>query len=139
MKGEFQGEKDCRRALSSDGRFVYELMPKHLFTHEYTDIHQRFIFCGELGAGATGIVKRCIDKFTGEVFACKTVLKSRFRCHLDVKDLQNEIETLRIMQGHPSVVQLNVVLEDAAVRILLFFFVSLQVSYAYKLYSSLFT
>ncbi len=105
----------ARRALSSDGMSLGTHRARHKIFADYSNIHQYFFFHETLGTGASGIVKRCSDVVTGEQFACKTIIKSSLRCSLDLEDLKSEVLTLRAMQGHPSVVKLIDVFEDAMV------------------------
>lgn len=105
-----------RRAISMDGDSKNQFQTAHILRSNYMDVKQLYHFEEELGRGAFGIVTKCTDKLTGQANACKTILKSSFRCKLDVEDLKSEVACLQALQCHASVVRLRGVFEDAKVR-----------------------
>jgi calcium-dependent protein kinase len=61
-----------------------------------------------IGTGSFGTVRKCRDKSTGELFACKTIRKDRVE---DPQVLRNEIDLLAQVR-HPHIIQLMDVYED---------------------------
>ncbi|GJP33446.1 hypothetical protein CLOM_g17987 [Closterium sp. NIES-68] len=71
------------------------------------------IDCEVLGSGQFGTVRRCAHRETRLPFACKSISKR----HLSTEDardkLRREVRTMQKAAGHPGVVQLRGVFEDA--------------------------
>ena len=61
-----------------------------------------------LGKSAYGVVLRVINTSTGEAAACKSISKSKLVCKEDVEDVQQEIEMLNHVDGHPNIVSIIV-------------------------------
>lgn len=61
----------------------------------------------ELGRGKFGLVRICKSKTTGEELACKTLPKKT------EENVHKEVEIMQHLSGHPSVVTLQAVYEDA--------------------------
>lgn len=61
----------------------------------------------ELGRGKFGLVRICKSKATGEELACKTLPKKT------EENVHKEVEIMQHLSGHPSVVTLQAVYEDA--------------------------
>lgn len=70
-----------------------------------------------LGRGSSGCIRRCIEKCSGQIRACKTIPKSSIRHVVDLHSLRLEIATLKLMQDHPAVVRLHGVFEDNLVSL----------------------
>jgi calcium-dependent protein kinase len=62
-----------------------------------------------IGTGSFGTVRKCRDKVTGELFACKTIRKDRVE---DPQILRNEIDLLAQVR-HPHIIQFMDVYEDS--------------------------
>jgi calcium-dependent protein kinase len=62
-----------------------------------------------LGSGAFGVVRKCRNRETGELAACKTIDKARVE---NLQNLTREIEMLKEVH-HPHIVELYDVYEDA--------------------------
>ena len=65
-----------------------------------------------LGSGSFGVVRACESLRTGEKFACKLVWKDRLKGVDDCDDVRREVEALRHLGRHDSVVGLRHVYED---------------------------
>ncbi|GJP32911.1 hypothetical protein CLOM_g17494 [Closterium sp. NIES-68] len=65
-----------------------------------------------IGAGHFGVVRRCKNRATGEVLACKTIPKDRLLTESARDDVRREVAILQSVAGHPGVVQLRTVFED---------------------------
>lgn len=76
-----------------------------------SSFHQKYHLLpnSTLGHGIAGHVHQCIDRTTNQVYAVKTITKSRIRR----KDrIQREINLLREVRDHPNILQLHDVYED---------------------------
>lgn len=60
-----------------------------------------------MGRGKFGLVRICKSKATGEELACKTLPKKI------EENVHKEVEIMQRLSGHPSVVTLQAVYEDA--------------------------
>lgn len=65
-----------------------------------------------LGEGSSGIIKRCFHRETGQVYALKTIPKSKLTCPEAVEDVQNEVKVMRAMGRHPCILELKETFED---------------------------
>lgn len=61
-----------------------------------------------LGRGAYGTVRKAVHRLTGEIFACKSIPKSKLVYPSDVEDVQREVAILNHVSGHPHVVTYRV-------------------------------
>ena len=104
-----------RRAISMDTGVDKGMRLSNLVKSEHTDISGMFEFGSIIGKGASGVVRHCTELSSRKLFACKSVNKSSLKCQLDVKDLQSEVRSLKIMQQHPNAVRLKGVFEDEKV------------------------
>ncbi|GJP81177.1 hypothetical protein CLOP_g11344 [Closterium sp. NIES-67] len=77
-----------------------------------SELARRCVFSDLLGEGQSGRVWRCEDRATGEAFACKQVRKDGLSPAAEA-DLQREITLLIILQGHPNMLRLVGLYEDA--------------------------
>lgn len=66
----------------------------------------------ELGRGEFGVTYLCTDIETGEVFACKSILKKKLRTKVDIDDVKREVEIMKHMPDHPNIVTLKETYED---------------------------
>ena len=62
-----------------------------------------------LGTGGFGVVRKCRNKKTGELAACKTIIKANVD---NVEHLKREIELLKEVH-HPHIIELYDIYEDA--------------------------
>ncbi|KAF9588898.1 hypothetical protein IFM89_016861 [Coptis chinensis] len=69
-------------------------------------IEEDFVLGREIGRGGYGSVRLCTSKVNGVEFACKTLR------NVD-KRARREIEIMQYLSGHPGIVTLNAVYEDA--------------------------
>jgi serine/threonine protein kinase len=76
------------------------------------DITEKYELLQVLGAGTFGVVRKCRQKETGEVFAVKTILKKKVP---DLNILKREITILQSVD-HPHIVKLYDVYENEKVR-----------------------
>ncbi|XP_043716634.1 calcium-dependent protein kinase 26-like isoform X2 [Telopea speciosissima] len=75
-------------------------------------LEDQYVLGEQLGWGQFGVIRVCSDKFTGEVFACKSIAKERLVTLDDVCSVKFEIEIMTRLSGHPNVVDLKAVYEE---------------------------
>lgn len=79
----------------------------------FADITEFYELADVIGQGQSGVVRRVVDRASGEVCACKTVAKSSLRDHGLVEQLRTEVAAMDALSGHPAVVRLLETFEDA--------------------------
>ncbi|EPS73723.1 hypothetical protein M569_01033 [Genlisea aurea] len=79
---------------------------------ETATIHDRYVLGKQLGLGQFGVIRECVHRFTGEVFACKSIAKDRLVTQDDANSIKLEIEIMMKLSGHPNVVDLKAVYEE---------------------------
>ncbi|KAM7256815.1 hypothetical protein ACFE04_012556 [Oxalis oulophora] len=75
-------------------------------------IFQKYTLGKELGRGEFGVTYLCFDNMSNEVFACKTIAKSKLRTEIDVEDVRREVEIMRHLPKHPNIVSFKEAYED---------------------------
>ncbi|KAI3458207.1 hypothetical protein Pfo_014870 [Paulownia fortunei] len=80
--------------------------------NETGTLTDKYVLGEQLGWGQFGIIRECIDKFSGEVLACKSIAKDRLVTQEDVRSIKLEIEIMTRLSGHPNVVDLKAVYEE---------------------------
>ncbi|XP_073310810.1 calcium-dependent protein kinase 26-like [Primulina huaijiensis] len=83
-----------------------------LDAHTTANLSDQYNLGEHLGWGQFGIIRECIDKFSGEVLACKSISKDRLVTQEDVRSIKLEIEIMSTLSGHPNVVDLKAVYEE---------------------------
>ncbi|CAI5465114.1 unnamed protein product [Closterium sp. Yama58-4] len=79
----------------------------------YDDIKGRYsLGKKEIGEGRFGTIRTCLERATGQVYACKTILKKTIETVEDADDVRREVTFLAMLRGHPSVITLQEVFED---------------------------
>lgn len=76
------------------------------------EIKMKYKLGRELGRGEFGVTYLCTDIETGEIFACKSILKKKLRTAVDIDDVKREVEIMRHMPEHPNIVTLKETYED---------------------------
>ncbi|CAN8286922.1 unnamed protein product [Cochlearia groenlandica] len=66
----------------------------------------------ELGRGEFGVTYLCTNIETGEVFACKSILKKKLKTKVDIDDVKREVDIMKLMPNHPNIVTLKETYED---------------------------
>ncbi|GMH07858.1 hypothetical protein Nepgr_009698 [Nepenthes gracilis] len=67
----------------------------------------------KLGQGQFGTTFLCIEKATGNKYACKSIAKRKLLTDDDVEDVRREIQIMHHLAGHPNVISLKAAYEDA--------------------------
>ncbi|KAL0419563.1 UNVERIFIED_CONTAM: Calcium-dependent protein kinase [Sesamum radiatum] len=84
------------------------------------NINARYDLGRELGRGEFGVTYLCTDVETGEKLACKSISKKKLRTAVDIEDVRREVEIMKHMPKHPSIVTLKDTYEDdSAVHIVM--------------------
>lgn len=83
--------------------------PEYFFADsEKKSVSKDYIILEKIAAGSFGVVKRARQKETGSLAAIKCVKKA----NANTREIQNEVNVLRMVQGHPSIVKLHGVYES---------------------------
>ncbi|CAA7388107.1 unnamed protein product [Spirodela intermedia] len=68
----------------------------------------------KLGQGQFGTTYLCVEKTTGQEFACKSIAKRKLVTDEDVEDVRREIQIMHHLAGNPNVISIVGAYEDAA-------------------------
>lgn len=68
---------------------------------------------GNIGEGSFGVIKRCVEKSSNTVYACKILRKVNFKDRNDAEQVQREVEFLRLVRGQRNIIEMYDVLEDS--------------------------
>mmetsp|Transcript_10955 Transcript_10955/g.17566 ORF Transcript_10955/g.17566 Transcript_10955/m.17566 type:complete len:426 (-) Transcript_10955:893-2170(-) len=79
-----------------------------LVADELKDVQEKYKILEVLGTGSFGTVRKCRDRKTGELLACKTIKKAMID---NVENLRREISILRSVD-HPHIIKFVDVFED---------------------------
>ncbi|CAA0840831.1 phosphoenolpyruvate carboxylase-related kinase 1 [Striga hermonthica] len=91
---------------------VSDLRETILNPNKTARLSDRYILREQLGWGQFGVIKECVDRFSGELLACKSISKDRLVTREDIKSIKLEIEIMTELSGHPNVVDLKAVYEE---------------------------
>ncbi|CAI5471113.1 unnamed protein product [Closterium sp. Yama58-4] len=79
----------------------------------YSSLLRRFVLAPqELGSGQFGVIRKCVERGTHRVLACKTILKSNIVAMQDAADIRHEVAVMEALKGHPHVVKIEDTCED---------------------------
>ncbi|CAH8335862.1 unnamed protein product [Eruca vesicaria subsp. sativa] len=76
------------------------------------DIKKLFIFHEKLGEGQFSITRKCEEKSTGKLYACKSILKTKLKSKEDEISVRREIQIMKHLSGQPNIVEFKSVYED---------------------------
>ncbi|KAH6802824.1 calmodulin-domain protein kinase cdpk isoform 2 [Perilla frutescens var. frutescens] len=76
-------------------------------------LKERFNLGDKLGHGQFGTTFLCIERKTGEKYACKSIAKRKLLHKEDLEDVRREIEIMHHLSGHHNVVSIEGAYEDA--------------------------
>ncbi|KAG6630797.1 calcium-dependent protein kinase 1-like isoform X2 [Carya illinoinensis] len=77
------------------------------------NIKEFFSLGKKLGQGQFGTTFLCVEKATGEEYACKSIAKRKLITDEDVEDVRREIQIMHHLKGHPNVISIKGAYEDA--------------------------
>ncbi|KAI0504145.1 hypothetical protein KFK09_015093 [Dendrobium nobile] len=75
-------------------------------------IEEKYAVDRELGRGEFGVTYLCMDRYTRELLACKSISKRKLRTAVDVEDVRREVEIMHHLPKSPSIVSLREACED---------------------------
>ncbi|CAI7800154.1 unnamed protein product [Closterium sp. NIES-53] len=79
----------------------------------YEDIKARYsLGKKEIGEGRFGSIRTCLERSSGNFYACKTISKKIIETHEEAQDVRREVLFLATLKGHPYIVTLKEALED---------------------------
>ncbi|CAI0410606.1 unnamed protein product [Linum tenue] len=67
----------------------------------------------KLGQGQFGTTFLCVEKTSGNKYACKSIAKRKLLTDDDVEDVRREIQIMHHLAGHPNVISIKGAYEDA--------------------------
>ena len=82
--------------------------PNLLVADELSNVKEKYKILEILGTGSYGTVRKCKDRQTGEMYACKTIKKAKVD---NVQNLRREISILETVD-HPNIIKFMDVFED---------------------------
>lgn len=96
-------------STADDDEDDLHVLPLHL-ANAKRDIRSHYAVSPDiLGSGQFGTVRKCIQRSTGKVFAVKTIRKT----YEQIDAIRREVELLQEVNGHPGIISLVDVFEDA--------------------------
>ncbi|XP_010541199.1 PREDICTED: calcium-dependent protein kinase 25 isoform X2 [Tarenaya hassleriana] len=98
---------NVRRLLSAGLKAESVLKTKTGHLKEYYNLGSK------LGHGQFGTTFLCIEKGTGEEYACKSIQKRKLETEEDVDDVRREIEIMYHLFGQPNVISIKGAYEDS--------------------------
>ncbi|CAI5465125.1 unnamed protein product [Closterium sp. Yama58-4] len=79
----------------------------------YEDIKARYsLGKKEIGEGRFGSIRTCLERSSGNFYACKTISKKIIETPEEAEDVRREVMFLATLKGHPYIVTLKEALED---------------------------
>ena len=87
----------------------------YIFTRSYVTLEVKYVLKERLGDGAMGVVRRCVERGTGQEWACKSIDKNLLRSQEDVAGLRFEVAAMKSLAGHPCIIGLYDLVEDETV------------------------
>lgn len=98
---------NVRRLMSAGLQAESVLKTKTGHLKEYYNLGSK------LGHGQFGTTFVCVEKGTGEEYACKSIPKRKLENEEDVEDVRREIEIMKHLMGQPNVISIKGAYEDA--------------------------
>ncbi|KAG6527968.1 hypothetical protein ZIOFF_010104 [Zingiber officinale] len=78
-------------------------------------IEEKYVMDRELCRREFGVTYLCLDHFTGELLACKSISKRKLRMSVDVEDVRREVAIMRHLPRNSNIVNLREACEDDGV------------------------
>ncbi|AEE82418.1 putative calcium dependent protein kinase [Arabidopsis thaliana] len=86
--------------------------PETILGKPFEDIRKFYSLGRELGRGGLGITYMCKEIGTGNIYACKSILKRKLISELGREDVKTEIQIMQHLSGQPNVVEIKGSYED---------------------------
>ncbi|KAF6173322.1 hypothetical protein GIB67_027017 [Kingdonia uniflora] len=78
----------------------------------FEDVKGYYTLGKELGRGQFGITYLCTENLTGDLYACKSILKRKLVSKGDKEDVKREIQIMQHLTGQPNIVEFKGAYED---------------------------
>ncbi|KAI3753950.1 hypothetical protein L2E82_26015 [Cichorium intybus] len=78
----------------------------------FEDVKQHYTMGRELGRGQFGVTYLCIEKSTGQKYACKSISKKKLVTKSDKDDMRKEIQIMQHLSGQANIVEFKGAYED---------------------------
>ena len=96
-----------------ESKLNYEEWKKLLFSLTVqSNFFESYKILSSIGVGSTANTFKAQDKITGQYYACKRFKKSKLTLS-SYKSLVNEINVLKMVQGHPNIIRFHGLFESA--------------------------
>ncbi|KAF3451717.1 hypothetical protein FNV43_RR07813 [Rhamnella rubrinervis] len=79
--------------------------PNAILGKPFDDIKLYYTLGKELGRGQFGITYLCTENYTGNTYACKSILKRKLVNKSDRDDIKREIQIMQHLSGQPNIVE----------------------------------
>lgn len=86
--------------------------PNTIVGKPFEDVKLHYTLGKELGRGQFGVTYLCVDKKTGQQYACKSISKKKLVTRADKEDMKREILIMQHMSGQPNIVEFKGAYED---------------------------
>ncbi|GAB2217550.1 hypothetical protein Drorol1_Dr00000747 [Drosera rotundifolia] len=87
--------------------------PYMVLPYQTPRLRDHFLIGKKLGQGQFGTTYACIEKSTGDRYACKSIPKRKLLCREDYEDVWREIQIMHHLSEHPNVVRIKGAYEDS--------------------------
>ncbi|CAL9051818.1 unnamed protein product [Musa banksii] len=101
-----------KQALSSVGRAPSSAKIGPVLGNPMVDVTSLYALDKELGRGQFGVAYLCMEKSTGQKYACKSVSKRKLVTKRDMEDMRREVMILQHLTGQPNIVEFKGAYED---------------------------
>ncbi|XP_010675716.2 calcium-dependent protein kinase 33 [Beta vulgaris subsp. vulgaris] len=86
--------------------------PNTILGKPFEDVKMHYTLGKELGRGQFGVTYLCVDKTSGQQYACKSISKKKLVTRADKEDMKREIQIMQHMSGQPNIVEFKGAYED---------------------------
>ena len=108
-----QDKKKQRKPASVKRVSSAGLRVDSVLQRETVNFKEFFSLGRKLGQGQFGTTFLCVEKVTGQEYACKSIAKRKLVTDEDVEDVRREIQIMHHLSGHPNVISIKGAYEDA--------------------------
>ncbi|XP_057540367.1 calcium-dependent protein kinase 33-like [Amaranthus tricolor] len=91
---------------------VHKSDPNTILGKPFEDVKMYYTLGKELGRGQFGVTYLCVDKQTGNQYACKSISKKKLVTRADKEDMKREIQIMQHLSGQPNIVEFKGAYED---------------------------
>ncbi|CAO2836281.1 unnamed protein product [Amaranthus hypochondriacus] len=97
---------------SSPAKPAQRTDPNTILGKPFEDVKMHYTLGKELGRGQFGVTYLCVDKNTGNEYACKSISKKKLVTRADKEDMKREIQIMQHLSGQPNIVEFKGAYED---------------------------